>query len=70
MDLHTYLKLSGMTQIQFAKQLDVTVQTVRNYLSWRRKPNLNIAARIEMLTKGKVTVHDLMGYWEAKKDHE
>lgn len=69
MDLKTYIKVSNMTYEQFAKKIGVTVTSISNYINFRRKPNAEIIRKIELETKREVTVHDLLGYWEAKKDH-
>ena len=69
MDLKIYLKMSGITHKEFAKMIGVSEASISNYIGWRRKPSSSIVARIEIVTKGKVTVHDLMAYWEAKKNN-
>ncbi len=69
MDLKIYLKISGTTHKEFAKMIDVSEASISNYINWRRKPSSSVVARIEIATKGKVTVHDLMAYWETKKKH-
>jgi DNA-binding transcriptional regulator YdaS (Cro superfamily) len=69
MDLKTYLKLKDIQVKEFAEIIGVSASTISRYIHWYRKPALDIAIRIENATKGKVTIKDLMAYWEAKKDH-
>lgn len=69
MDLKLYLESRNLTVKEFAIMIDVHPATISNYLNWNRKPNLEIGRRIEKVTKGKVTIDDLLAYWEAKKDH-
>lgn len=69
MYLTTYLQINGITQKQFAKIIDFDVSSVSNWIHCRRRPNASALAMIEKATKGQVTVHDWMAYWEAKKNH-
>lgn len=68
-DLHAYLKLRDIGVKEFADMVGCSPQAISNYINWRRKPSLEMICRIEKATKGKVTSKDLLGYWEAKKDH-
>lgn len=70
MDLKLYLDSRNLTHKEFARMLDISPSTLSNYVCWRRKPALDIARRIEKVTKGKVSIDDLLAYWECKKDHE
>ncbi len=49
--------------------IGVSPATITNYLWWHRKPTLKIGRLIEKATKGKVTIDDLLAYWEAKDKH-
>lgn len=69
MDLKTYLELKRILLKDFAEIIGVSPATISNYLNWHRKPTLEIGRRIEKATKGKVTIDDLLSYWEAKKDN-
>ncbi len=69
MDLKTYLESRNLGVEEFASMVRVSAATISNYIHWHRRPRLDIALRIEEVTKKKVTVEDLMAYWEAKKDH-
>jgi DNA-binding transcriptional regulator YdaS (Cro superfamily) len=68
-DLKTYLELKDIQIKEFAEIIGVDASTISKYIHWHRKPNLDIGRRIEKATKGKVTIDDLLGYWEAKKHH-
>jgi DNA-binding transcriptional regulator YdaS (Cro superfamily) len=68
MKLETYLELTGLEKKQFAKLIGICPQSISNYLHLKRKPSLSIACRIEVATKGKVTVHDLWQFWEENTD--
>lgn len=69
MDLKTYLDLKNIKIQDFADIIGVDSSTISRYIHWHRKPGLDIANRIVKVTKGKVTIEDLLAYWEAKKDH-
>lgn len=69
MDLKLYLDSRNLSHKTFAEMIDVHPATISNYINWHRKPTLEIGRRIEKATKGKVTIDDLLAYWEAKKDH-
>jgi len=66
-DLKTYLESRNIERKEFAKMIGVSAATISNYLGYRRKPTLDIGRKIEKATKGKVTIDDLLTYWEAKK---
>ena len=69
MDLKNYLDSRNIPYAEFAKMVDVSPATISNYIHWRRKPTLEIGRRIEKATKGKVTIDDLLTYWESKKKY-
>jgi len=68
-DLKTYLNMKGIMLKDFADIIGVSASAISNYIHWHRKPTLEIGRKIEKATKGKVTIDDLLAYWEAKKDH-
>jgi helix-turn-helix protein len=69
MDLKSYLESRNIGIKEFADMIDVSAASISNYIHWHRKPRLEIAQRIVKATKGKVTIEDLLAYWEAKKDY-
>jgi hypothetical protein len=48
-----------MKKIDIAKALGITYRALYNYDRFRRKPRLEIAEKIVLLTKGKVSYSDL-----------
>jgi plasmid maintenance system antidote protein VapI len=54
MDLKTYLKANSITQGDFAKLLDVEQPTVSRLVRKTHKPTLDMAFKIEGITKGHV----------------
>jgi DNA-binding transcriptional regulator YdaS (Cro superfamily) len=69
MDLKTYLKKYKIKNKEFAKTINVHPNTISNYLCWIKRPSSEIATRIELATKGKVKLKDLMNYWEMKEKY-
>ena len=65
MDLKVYLESKDISRTKFAKMIGVHPSTITNYISWRRKPTLEIGKCIEVATNGKVTIEDLLAYWES-----
>lgn len=49
--------------------IGVRPSTISNYICYRRKPTLEIGRLIEKTTKGKVTIDDLLDYWEKGEKH-
>jgi DNA-binding transcriptional regulator YdaS (Cro superfamily) len=66
MDLKIYLESRNIEHKEFAKMILVTPTTISNYIAGRRRPNIQIALRIEKVTNGKVTIKDLLDCWEKK----
>lgn len=54
MRLETYLKQQNLKQADFAKKVGVTPATVSRLLAGQLSPSLELAARIEEITKRKV----------------
>ena len=69
MDLKKYIESRGFTIKEFAERIDVHPTTISNWLHYRRRPSLEVANRVVELTKGKVTIKDLLAYWEVEKTH-
>jgi len=67
MHLREYIESRGFTQVEFAKMLGIHVNTLRNYLTRQKRPNINTAIQIERLTKGKVTIDELNDLDDQKK---
>lgn len=67
MDLKSYLNLLDIEYQDFAELIKAHPTTISNYIHGRRKPSSTMSARIEKITKGKVTLHDLEAYWETHK---
>lgn len=68
MDLKTYLESRSFTKKEFAKLIGISSAAVSNYICKKRKPALDIAIKIEQVTKGKVSAQDLFNWWESKDD--
>jgi len=69
MDLKYYLDSRNISRKEFAEMVGVDASTISNYIHFRRKPTLEIGRMIEKVTKGKVTIDDLLVHWETKKRH-
>jgi transcriptional regulator with XRE-family HTH domain len=67
MKLKEYLKSRDMTNKEFAELIDVSSNTISNYICCKRKPTLEIAMRIREATKGKVSYDDLLKHWQARE---
>lgn len=62
-----YRRHTGMTQHQLARLLGVTPACVASYEVGRRTPRLQMAKRIEGLTRGAVTVQ-AMAEWSQSRE--
>lgn len=60
MNLGEFLERSGTTMTAFAAGLGVGVSTVHGWVSGRRLPGLEMAARIREATDGSVTFDDFL----------
>lgn len=60
MKLSEYLKTTNLTQEKFAHLVGVTRPFITNILNGKKSPSVQLAGRIEKVTKGKVTLRDLL----------
>jgi transcriptional regulator with XRE-family HTH domain len=60
MKLKDFLKKTGKTQAEFAKELGLAENTVSRYVSAGRVPLPKIMQKIKELTGGKVTPNDFI----------
>ncbi len=57
--LKEYLRKNEISQVDFAKKLKLSKSTFHRYMTGTRKMPLEVAVKIEKLTKGKVTCKSL-----------
>lgn len=69
MDLKKYLESRNLSRKEFAEMVGVSVYTISSYITWARKPSMETGRMIEKVTKGKVTIDDLLSYWKAKEKY-
>jgi len=62
MILLEYLKKQGISQVEMAKKLSVTAQTISNYIVGRSKPTIPMRRYIALCTNNEVTEAD----WDVK----
>jgi len=62
--LELYLESRNIQHKEFAKMLEVCPHSITNYITRKRLPTLVIGRKIEKLTKGKVSIDDLIEHWE------
>lgn len=55
MTLKAWLKEQGITQAQFAARIQISQGGLNDILNARKKPSLEVAARIERATEGAIT---------------
>ena len=67
MDLKTYIETFGFTQAQVADGVDVRVSAINNYLTGLRCPKGPILLRLEDFTGKKVTIREMISYYERKQ---
>lgn len=60
MSLREYLDRKRITYREFAEQLEVHIQSVKNIVYGKKKPSLELALRIEDLTEGEITPRRLV----------
>lgn len=60
MDIETYLWKHRLTVTEFARQLGVMRATVSTYVNRTRKPQMKTAKKIEEVTRGEVTVEEML----------
>jgi len=63
MKLETYLKMSEITDADFAEKLGVNVISVRRYLAGQRIPNREVMEAIARNTGGEVRANDFYNMW-------
>lgn len=66
MDLKMYLESRNIENKEFADMVGISPGAVSNYKNGIRTPTLAIAIKIKDVTKGKVSIHDLL----LKKEDE
>ena len=78
MDLMEWLKVNNMKQTTFSKLVGVCDKHLNSVIRKRGVPSMRLCTLIEIVTKGKVTVHDILnnkkcpccdgrGYIQAEK---
>lgn len=60
MDLKQYIDQANLQKKAFAHMANISLSALSNYVYKRRRPRLDIAQRIVKITKGKVTIDDLL----------
>jgi predicted transcriptional regulator len=60
MHLKEYLESRDLAASEFAKMLGVSQNCISNYILYKRLPNLEIGRAIELATKGKVTIDEMI----------
>lgn len=67
MQLPDYLKKHKLTHAQFAEKVNVSQPHIANILSGKRRPSIELAKRIEIVTKGSVILDDLLELLREKR---
>lgn len=65
MTLQDYLKEAAQSRADFARQIDVSQETVRRYLAGTRMPDKRRMEKIALVTGSKVTANDFFGMARA-----
>jgi len=60
MELRDYLFQKKITQTELAKRLDISLNHFSQIVRRVRRPSINLAIKIEALTKGAVTKEELL----------
>lgn len=60
MTINEFIKKQGITKEIFAKFVGVSISSVYKYCSGERAPSLMVASKIQKMTKGQVTIKDLL----------
>lgn len=58
--IRTWLNKNNMSQEQFARHMNVSLRTVQSWVKGESLPRLENARAIELVTKGGVTLNDLV----------
>ena len=69
MNLKDYIESRNFGKSEFAEMVGISPCALSNYIHHRRKPRLDIAQRIVQVTKGKVTIEDLLFIWDLEKKY-
>lgn len=67
MKLRDYLHFNRITASVFAKRIDVHANYFRLICNEKTEPSLEIAKRIELVSKGEVTVKDVKPSYDEGK---
>ncbi len=60
MDLKEYLDVHRITYKEFSERLGINRQSLQNVVYGNKKPSLDLAIKIEELTKGQITPRELL----------
>ena len=60
MDLHKYLRMNKIRQVDFAKDMGITQKTLYMLMSGKMDPRLSLIRKIEKATNYEVTSADLL----------
>lgn len=61
MELRDYMHYNRISCMAMSKQLGIHDRYLNSIKNYRRKPSLELAERIEILTGGEVTIKELRG---------
>ena len=67
MDLNSYQDSRHIGNKELADMLGISGTAVANYRNGKRLPNLKIGRKIEIITKNRVRIDDLIEFWENKR---
>ncbi|MGQ2942897.1 MAG: helix-turn-helix domain-containing protein [Blastomonas fulva] len=68
MTLDNWMTERGMSNAQFAPQIDTTPEAVRRYRKGLRIPDKETMLKIGSVTAGNVTANDFFGMTSVKQD--
>ena len=60
MDLKDYLSKNGISQVDFSNKIGITQARISQIVNKKANPSIVLAKHIEEVTKGKVTVMNLI----------
>lgn len=66
MRLSDYMDSRSISAKELAAMLDISVASLNNYISGRRMTPLDVAMQIKSITKGRVTMEDLLEEYRSK----
>lgn len=70
MNLRKYLHDRKIRYRDFAKDLEISEQSLKNIAACSRRPGLLLALKIEKLTNGEITASQLADDFEMKKNSQ